>query len=132
MDLNVIPRYVLGLQLSFLVTLFSVPLLAWLRMSTKVGKFTVEWKDNRGSRGELEISYSNSRGKRRRGLIVDRVEARPSEPLYSAGYSKYSPVIPVMGTNSSLIIDFKNMKKISLGLGFRNSEEMNKVYEQLK
>jgi hypothetical protein len=93
---------------------------------------TVEWKDSRDSSGNLQVSYTNSRGRKRNGLIVDRIEARPTQPLYKAGWSKYQPMIPVEGTKSSLIIDFKNVRKLSLGFGFSSTDEMNRTYEALK
>lgn len=118
---------------SILLFLGSIVLLAALRLTQgKPSMITVEWRDSRDTLGTLQVSYTNSRGRKRTGLVVERVNPRPTEPLFKAGWSRYQPVVPVEGTSSSLLIDFRNVKKYSLGLGFRTSDEMNKVYDQLR
>ena len=129
-----IPTSLIPYALLVTVSIFiaSLPVLAYLRRGAEVGVYEVSWKDDREVSGRLEISYSTPKRRRRSGLIVAQVKARPNEPLYMGGTSRYQPARPVPGTEASLVISFKNERRISLGLGFGDVDEMNSIYDQLK
>jgi hypothetical protein len=129
--LGVITPNFTGFEVSIIIFIASFPILGYLRLSHKAGEYLVEWNDARGALGAVEVSYTTPKGKRRDGLIVKNVKARPTEPLFMGGYSRNRPVVELPGTEASLIISFKNDRRISLGLGFSRVEAMNEVYEQL-
>jgi hypothetical protein len=129
---QVVPPSSTGLVISFVILLGSMAMLLTLRRSQVLGTYAIDWRDSRDSSGDLVVSYTNPKGKRRADLVVAKVETHPDQPLFVPGRSRYKPVIPVPGTAASLVITFKNMKRIGLGLGFGSLEAMNKVYEQLR
>ena len=126
-----LPRTTIGFGISIVIFVPSCAILASIRRSQKRGVYKVEWTDKRDVSGELEISYVYPDGRLRNGLIVDRIEARPRDPLYTFGSTRYDMVTTAPGTNASMLITFKNRRGRSLLLGFATSEDMYQVYSDL-
>ncbi|HEV2225636.1 MAG TPA: hypothetical protein VGR56_02385 [Nitrososphaerales archaeon] len=125
-----VSEYLFMLEASIVITIASFVVLGWVRFTQGgLGTYALEWSDI-PSTGEIRMSYTTPKGKQRLGLVVGGVKALPDKPLFMNARSRYQAMVKVEGTEASVIIDFKNQTRFSLGLGFPNAKEMNQFYEQ--